>query len=87
MVIDTWLLAVFFLCLLILLALVRILRIRSFYDRIAATIVALCLAGAIGLLASISLGSLLVLNSTLVVVLVCFALIVVRLHTSRGERA
>lgn len=85
--IDTWLLAVFFLALLTLGALVRVVRIKSRYDRLVAAIVALLLASMIGLLLSIAWGTLFVLNITIVLVLICFAILVAKIHSCRGERA
>jgi multisubunit Na+/H+ antiporter MnhF subunit len=83
--IDTWLLAAFFLALLTLGALIRVIRIRSRFDRFVAAMVAIPLAGATGLLLSIALGNLVVLNITIVLVLVCFAGLVAKVHVSRGE--
>jgi multisubunit Na+/H+ antiporter MnhF subunit len=85
--IDTWLLAVFFLSLLTLGALLRVVRIRSRFDRLVAAIVAIPLAAATGLLLSIALGNFLVLNITIVLVLLCFAGLVAKVHVGRGERA
>jgi len=85
--IDTWLLAVFFLALLTIGALIRVIRIRSRFDRFVAAIVATCLVAVTGLLLSIALGTFLVLNITVIVVLVCFAALVVKIHVSRGEPA
>jgi hypothetical protein len=85
--IDTWLLAVFFLALLTLGALVRVVRIKSRYDRLVAAIVALLLASMVGLLSSIAWGTLLVLNVTIILVLICFAILVAKIHSCRGERA
>ncbi|MFA4876279.1 MAG: hypothetical protein WC586_02625 [Methanoregula sp.] len=87
MMIDTWLLAVFFLALLTIGALIRVIRIRSRFDRFVAAIVATCLVAVTGLLLSIALGTFLVLNITVIVVLVCFAALVVKIHVSRGEPA
>nr|WP_320160590.1 hypothetical protein [uncultured Methanoregula sp.] len=83
--IDTWLLAAFFLALLTLGALIRVIRIRSRFDRFVAAMVAIPLAGATGLLLSIALGNLFVLNITIILVLVCFAGLVAKVHVSRGE--
>nr|WP_321352926.1 hypothetical protein [uncultured Methanoregula sp.] len=85
--IDTWLLAVFFLALLTLGALVRVVRIKSRYDRLVAAIVALLLASMVGLLVSIAWGTLLVLNITIILVLICFAILAAKIHSCRGERA
>lgn len=87
MMIDTWLLAVFFLALLTLGALVRVIRIKSRFDRLVAAIVALSLGAATGLLLSIAWGNLLVLDITTILVLACFAVLVAKVHFGRGERA
>lgn len=84
--IDTWLLAVFFLALLTLGALVRVVRIKSRYDRLVAAIVALLLASMIGLLLSIAWGTLFVLNITIVLVLICFGILVAHVHFCRSDR-
>jgi len=87
MMIDTWLLAVFFLTLLTLGALVRVIRIKSRFDRLVAAIVALSLGAATGLLLSIAWGNLLVLDVTTVLVLVCFAGLFAKVRVFRGARA
>lgn len=87
MMIDTWLLAVFFLALLTLGALIRVIRIKSRFDRLVAAIVALSLGAATGLLLSISWGNLLVLDVTTVLVLVCFIGLYAKVRYCRGERA
>ena len=86
MMIDSWFLAVFFLALLTLGALIRVIRIKSRYDRLVAAIVAISLGAATGLLASIAWGNLLVLNITVILVLLCFAALVAKIHF-RGEAA
>ncbi|WP_321507753.1 hypothetical protein [uncultured Methanoregula sp.] len=87
MMIDTWLLAVFFLALLTLGALIRVIRIKSRFDRLVAAIVAISLAALTGLLLSIALGTFLVLNITILLVLVCFAGLVAKIHFSKGDPA
>jgi multisubunit Na+/H+ antiporter MnhF subunit len=87
MMIDTWLLAVFFLSLLTLGALIRVARIKSRFDRLVAALVTIPLAASAGLLLSIALGNLLVLNITIVLVLIMFAALVAAVHSGRGETA
>ncbi|MFA4860879.1 hypothetical protein [Methanoregula sp.] len=86
MMIDTWLLAVFFLALLTLGALLRVVRIKSRFDRLVAAIVAISLGAATGLLVSIAFGNLLVLNITVILVLICFAVLIAGVRF-RGETA
>ena len=86
MMIDSWFLAVFFLALLTLGALVRVLRIKSRFDRLVAAIVAISLGAATGLLMSIAWGNIFVLNITVILVLLCFAGLVAGIHRG-GEAA
>lgn len=86
MMIDSWFLAVFFLALLTLGALVRVLRIKSRFDRLVAAIVAISLGAATGLIMSIAWGNILVLNITVILVLLCFAGLVAGIHRG-GEAA
>jgi hypothetical protein len=83
--IDTWLLATFCLLLLTAGALVRVLWIKTRYDRYVAALVAVTAAGAAGLCLSIALGILLVLDVTVILALVCFSVILAVVSFSWSE--
>lgn len=71
--IDTWLFAAFCLSLLAAGAFIRVLRTGTRHDRFLAAMVAVTIGSAAGLTVSISLGTLLVLDATIVIALLCFA--------------
>jgi hypothetical protein len=73
--IDTWLLASACLALLMLGALFRTIRTKSRNDRYLAALVAITTGSAAGLAISISIGTLLVLDITIVAALICFAIL------------
>jgi multisubunit Na+/H+ antiporter MnhF subunit len=85
--IDTWLLAT--LCLLLLTggALVRVARTKTRYDRYVAAQVAVTTVGTAGLCLSIALGTLMVLDVTVILALVCFSVILAAVSFSWGESA
>ena len=83
--IDTWLLATFCLLLLTAGALVRVLLAKTRYDRYVAALVAVTAAGAAGLCLSIALGTLLVLDVTVILALVCFSVILAAVGFSWSE--
>lgn len=85
--IDTWLLAT--LCLLVLTAgaLTRVVWTKTPYDRYVAALVAVTAAGGAGLCLSIALGSLLALDLTVLLALVCFAVILAAVSFPWGEAA
>jgi multisubunit Na+/H+ antiporter MnhF subunit len=85
--IDTWLLATFCLILLTLGALVRVLWTKTRYDRYVAALVAVTAAGAAGLCLSIALGTLLVLDVTVILAMICYSAILARVGFSWGESA
>ncbi len=85
--IDTWLLAAFCLILLTLGALVRVLRSRTRNDRYLAAMVMVTAGSAAGLTLSIAAGTLLVLDATIMVVLLCFAGIIARAKFCGGAGA
>ena len=85
--IDTWLLATLCLLLLTAGALVRVLWTKTRYDRHVAALVAVTAAGAAGLCLSIALGTLLFLDVTAILALVCFSVILAAVSFSWGESA
>jgi len=85
--IDTWLLASACLALLMMGALFRTLRTKSRNDRYLAALVAIMTGSAAGLALSISLGTLLVLDITIVAALACFAVLVAAAQYSGGAAA
>jgi multisubunit Na+/H+ antiporter MnhF subunit len=85
--IDTWLLATFCFLLLTAGALVRVLWTKTRYDRYVAALVAVTAAGSAGLCLSIALGSLLVLDVMVILVLICYSVILARISFSWGESA
>lgn len=73
--IDTWLLASACLALLMLGAIFRTIRTKSRNDRYLAALVAITTGSAAGLALSISMGTLLVLDITIVAALACFVIL------------
>jgi multisubunit Na+/H+ antiporter MnhF subunit len=71
--IDTWLFAAFCSSLLAAGAIVRVLRAGTRHDRFLAAMVAVTTGSVAGLALSISMGTLLVLDATIVLALLCFA--------------
>jgi len=83
--IDTWLLATFCLLLLTAGALVRVLWIKTRYDRYVAALVAVTAAGAAGLCLSIALGTLIALDLTVILALIFYSVILALISFSWGE--
>jgi multisubunit Na+/H+ antiporter MnhF subunit len=71
--IDTWLFAAFCLALLTAGALVRVLRITKRDDRCLAAMVAVMTGAAVGLTLSIGMGTILILEITIILALLCYA--------------
>lgn len=71
--IDTWLLAALCLSVLTAGALVRVVRTRNRHDRHLAAMVAVTIGSAAGLTLSITLSTLVVLDITIILALLCFA--------------
>jgi len=71
--IDTWLFAAFCLALLTAAAFFRVFRAGTRHDRFLAAMVAVTIGSAAGPVLSIALGTLLVLDATIVIALLCFA--------------
>jgi len=74
--IDPWFFAAFCLGILVAGALVRVVRIPVLYDRLIAATVTITIAAASGLSLSISLGSLQVLDATIIIALLGYAIII-----------
>ena len=85
--IDTWLSATFCLALVALGVLVRVLRSGTRDDRYLAAMVAVTVVSGAGLTLSIAAGSLLVLDATIAVILLCFAGIIARAKFGGGAGA
>jgi len=85
--IDTWLLASVCLALLLLGALFRVIRTRSRNDRYLAALVAITIGSAAGIALSVSMGTLFVLDITIVLALLCFALVIAAAKFSGGAAA
>ena len=84
--IDTWLLATFCFLLLTAIVLARVYRAKTRYDRYVAALVAVTAAGTAGLCLSIALGTLLVLDVTVILMLVAYSVILAAVGFSWGER-
>jgi len=69
--IDTWLTAAVLLVLLALGALIRMLRNSGQHDRLLAALLTVIFGSAAGLMLCISMGSLLVLDATIIIALIC----------------
>jgi multisubunit Na+/H+ antiporter MnhF subunit len=74
--IDPWFFAAFCLFLLAACALVRVVRIPVLYDRLVAATVTITIAAAGGLVMSIGFGNLLVLDTTIVLALLGYAVVI-----------
>jgi multisubunit Na+/H+ antiporter MnhF subunit len=74
--IDPWFFAVFCLGLLAACALVRVVRIPVLYDRLVAAAVTVTIAAVAGLVLSIALGNLLVLDVTIILALLGYAVVI-----------
>jgi multisubunit Na+/H+ antiporter MnhF subunit len=85
--IDTWLAAACFLLLLTAGALFRVVRTKTRYDRYVAAMVAVTIGSTAGLVLSIALGTILVLDGTILLSLVCFAGIMAMLQYPGGAAA
>ena len=85
--IDTWLFAAFCFSLLTLAVLVRMLRSRTRNDRYLAAMVAVTVISAAGLTLSITAGTLVILDATIILVLLCFAGIIARAKFGGGAGA
>jgi len=85
--IDTWSLAAVCLTLLTAGALVRVLRATKRHDRYLAAMVAVTAGSASGLVLSIALGTLVILDMTIIVALLCFAGIIAHVQFSGGAGA
>jgi multisubunit Na+/H+ antiporter MnhF subunit len=85
--IDTWLFAAFCLLLLMVGVLFRMLRTKTRHDRYIAAMVAVMVGSAAGLTLSIGKGTLLVLDVTIVLALLCFAGIIAGAKFSGGAGA
>jgi multisubunit Na+/H+ antiporter MnhF subunit len=85
--IDTWLVAASLLALLLFGALIRVVRTKSRHDRHLAAMVAVTIGSATGLTLSIALGSLLVLDITIILALLCFAGVIASARFAGGASA
>jgi multisubunit Na+/H+ antiporter MnhF subunit len=85
--IDTWLLAAFCLSLLMLGALVRVVRIKNRNDRHLAAMVAITIGSSAGLTLSVALGTVLILDLTIILALLGFAGIIALAKFSGGAPA
>lgn len=85
--IDTWLFAAVCLFLLTAGALVRVLCTKNRHDRYLAAMVAVTVGSSAGLVLSIAMGTLFILDLTIVVALLCFAGIIARIKFLRGSEA
>ena len=74
--IDTWFFAAFCFGLLTAGALFRVLRTKSRHDRFLAAMVAVTTGSMMGLVLSIAMGTLLLLDATIVIALVCYAALI-----------
>lgn len=74
--IDPWFFTAFCLVLLAACALVRVVRIPVLYDRIVAAAVTIAIAAVAGLVLSIALGDILVLDVTIILALLGYAAII-----------
>jgi multisubunit Na+/H+ antiporter MnhF subunit len=74
--IDPWFFAALCLLLLAAGALVRVVRIPVLYDRLVAATVTITLAAMTGLVLSIALGEILVLDITIILALLCYAALI-----------
>ncbi len=74
--IDPWFFAAFCLGLLAACALVRVVRIPVLYDRIVAAAVTITIAAVTGLVLSIALGNILVLDVTIILALLGYAAVI-----------
>jgi|WetSurMetagenome_2_1015567.scaffolds.fasta_scaffold20061_4 hypothetical protein len=85
--IDTWMAAGCFLLLLTAGALFRVVRTKTRYDRYVAAMIAVTIGSTAGLVLSVALGTLLVLDITILFTLVCFAGIMAMLQYYGGAAA
>ncbi|MCK9631863.1 MAG: hypothetical protein M0R30_09485 [Methanoregula sp.] len=85
--IDTWLFAAFCLALLMVGALVRVFRSAKRDDRYLAAMVAVMTGAAVGLTVSISMGTMLILDITIILALLCIAGIIGKAKFSGGAGA
>lgn len=74
--IDTWFFAAFCLGLLTAGAIFRVLRTKSRHDRFLAATVAITTGSAAGLVLSIAMGTLVVLDATIIIALLCYAALI-----------
>jgi multisubunit Na+/H+ antiporter MnhF subunit len=84
--IDTWLFAALLLGFLALCAILRVIPGPALNDRLVAGTAAITLAAAAALALSIAWGDLLILNSAIVLAMLCFAAIFATSQFMRGER-
>ena len=82
--IDTWFFAALCLGVITAGALVRVIRIPARYDRIVAATAAITIGAAAGLTLSISMGNILVLDATIILVLLGYAAVLASCNMS-GE--
>jgi multisubunit Na+/H+ antiporter MnhF subunit len=85
--IDTWLFAAFCLALLTVGALIRVFRSAKRDDRYLAAMVAVMTGAAVGLTISISMGTMLILDITIILALLCIAGIIGKAKFSGGAGA
>lgn len=85
--IDTWLLASACFALLMLGALFRVVRTKSRSDRYLAALVAITTGSAAGLSLSVSFETLQILDITIVVSLICVAILIAAAQYQRGAAA
>jgi len=85
--IDTWLFAAVCLFLLTAGALVRVLCTKNRHDRYLAAMVAVTIGSSAGLVLSIAMGTLFILEMTIVIALLCLAGIIARVKFSGGAGA
>lgn len=85
--IDPWFFAAFCLVLLAACALVRVIRIPVIYDRIVAAAVTITIAAIAGLVLSIALGNILVLDVTIILSLLGYAAIIASGSSAKEAQA
>lgn len=85
--IDTWLFAALLFGFLALCAVLRVIPGPTLTDRLIAGTAAITLAAAAALALSIAWGDLIILNSAIVLALLCFAIVFAIPHLSKAEGA
>jgi len=85
--IDTWLTAAVLLALITVGALIRLLKASVRHDRILAALLTVTFGSAAGLMLTISMGTLFILDVTIVISLLCCAVIIVWTNRNGGTGA